>query len=585
MDSKKPSVKILICYHKPDRLFKDEVFTPIHVGRSNAKKRMGENDPNLKWLTENMIGDDTGDNISDKNNSYNEITALYWAWKNYEELGSPDYIGLMHYRRHFIFRKSHDVVEAVDEIDSDYYSRINYNEDSIAHLFDDCDYVAHIGRVDNIYKHYKENHHIEDLDLAISILKDKYPEYSATADRYLNMSYCNLCNMFILPKKEFFEYCEWLFNILFEFERRVDLTDKRLFISERMTGIFIEHLKSRGMRQKSLSATFLRSKIRIPVAIPFVKGERFAAATLISSVLASKKDDVSVDFSLFCNGREECEDAERLKHAVFGDNTLEIIDARQKLAELSFKETDFDLPRQYPLVLPVLMPTKNKVLYLNSRCLFLRDISDFFITCNNDEFDALTLPRENGGDDGRDVYSINAARLRKYKFTESVAGNTDGKSTYEVFKENSKSGVNSFAWWIYNISTQEKDGALYYRDCTRVDNKYRVFERALLYFDEAMTPYVNVQGLYSHFWWENSMRVPSEVGFDLQSENIRSIMHLQNVSLHKYCTTERDNKKPKQKSINQIRVEKFKRYYKNHGFWKTIKHCFRKFKEKYLSRA
>ena len=103
MEKKGIKVKLLVCYHKPDVLLKDDVLTPIHVGRALARKRMKADDPRLKWLLENTIGDDTGDNISEKNDSYNELTALYWAWKNYGELGDPDYIGLMHYRRHLYF--------------------------------------------------------------------------------------------------------------------------------------------------------------------------------------------------------------------------------------------------------------------------------------------------------------------------------------------------------------------------------------------------------------------------------------------------------------------------------------------------
>ena len=110
-------MKLLICYHKKDVLLKDDVLTPIHVGRVLARQRMGEDDPQFKWLEENMIGDDTGDNISDKNSSYNELTAVYWAWKNYDKLRNPDYIGLMHYRRHFIFRESSNVVENVRGIE------------------------------------------------------------------------------------------------------------------------------------------------------------------------------------------------------------------------------------------------------------------------------------------------------------------------------------------------------------------------------------------------------------------------------------------------------------------------------------
>lgn len=69
-------VKLLVCYHKPSFLLKDSVMTPIHVGRTNAKLRMGEADKNYQWLVNNMIGDDTGENISDKNDYYNEMTAV-----------------------------------------------------------------------------------------------------------------------------------------------------------------------------------------------------------------------------------------------------------------------------------------------------------------------------------------------------------------------------------------------------------------------------------------------------------------------------------------------------------------------------
>ena len=36
---KMKNVKLLICYHKPATLFKDEIFTPIHVGRAMQEKR------------------------------------------------------------------------------------------------------------------------------------------------------------------------------------------------------------------------------------------------------------------------------------------------------------------------------------------------------------------------------------------------------------------------------------------------------------------------------------------------------------------------------------------------------------------
>ena len=58
-----------------------------------------------------IAGDDTGDNISALNDYYSELSAQYWAWKNYDTLGNPDYIGFMHDRRHFLFNENIELME------------------------------------------------------------------------------------------------------------------------------------------------------------------------------------------------------------------------------------------------------------------------------------------------------------------------------------------------------------------------------------------------------------------------------------------------------------------------------------------
>ena len=143
-----------------------------------------------------MIGDDTGENISDKNYCYNELTATYWAFKNYEELGNPDYVGLMHYRRHFIFNTRSDMgVVEFDGMDDNYLSAIDYSDENVKNLVKGQDIVYYKGKVDNIYKHYCENHIKEDLDLAIKILKDLSPSYLATAKKYIAGNTGCFCNM------------------------------------------------------------------------------------------------------------------------------------------------------------------------------------------------------------------------------------------------------------------------------------------------------------------------------------------------------------------------------------------------------
>ena len=67
---------------------------------------------NKKQLSD-IIGDNTGINISKDNPYYCELTALYWAWKNYEKLGNPDNIGLAHYRRFLEFKKENSFIEKI----------------------------------------------------------------------------------------------------------------------------------------------------------------------------------------------------------------------------------------------------------------------------------------------------------------------------------------------------------------------------------------------------------------------------------------------------------------------------------------
>ena len=258
-------IKILVCYHKKSSLLEDNILTPIHVGRALARKRLDQENDEYEWLIANMIGDDTGDNISKKNSTYNEMTSIYWAWKNYGKLGNPDYIGMMHYRRHFILREGEIDVVHFDEMDEHYFEEINYSPENMQKLVEGCDFIAHIGKVNNVYNHYLENHRQEDLDLAFDIMYEKYPEYRAVAEEYLAGDYSNFCNMFIFSRRIFFQYCEWIFDILNEVEKQIDVSEKRFFISERLTGVFIAKLmKDVSLKYKIIPISFIDEPATIP---------------------------------------------------------------------------------------------------------------------------------------------------------------------------------------------------------------------------------------------------------------------------------------------------------------------------------
>ena len=575
------TLKLLICYHKKDVLLKDEILTPIHVGRTLARKRLGEDNPDFKWLVENMVGDDTGENISAKNSSYNELTAVYWAWKNYDKLGNPDYIGLMHYRRHFIFRPSIDVVEDVDGIDDNYFKRINYNKETIEHLFDDCDYVAHIGHVDEVYKHYKENHHIEDLDLAISILKDKYPEYATTADAYLKMSYVNLCNMFIMPRNMFFEYCSWLFDILQEFENKVDLSDKRLFISERLTGIFIEYQKRKGLRQKSLSATFIQAETRIPVVMPY-NPDVFRTAVTMASILKQAEKTTFVDFYIFHYGNAEDNKFSEFIKAHPG-NTIQLINVIDKLNDWHISRNQFAFPEHYPLIASEILTKLNKFLYLDERAFFFGDITRFYLACNNDEFAVLGLPQEKEvatKNISGNAFSINAARLRAHKFMDNVKDKCGNMTAAQVFSKYAAGQVNIFPWWIYNITDESKDGKIFY-DRHRGDQRWAVWEHAMLYYGDGVEPWRNIQALYSVYWWEVASEIPACIPFVHIDDDAADLFYAQSAEL---CEVRGggnyvpQNPRPAEQHVEPKpgAVKRTVRYFKLHGLKQTVKKIFSK---------
>jgi len=78
-------VKILVATHKNTQIKSNNYNYPIFVGSAITN-------PTTKYQR-----DDIGENISNRNNYYCELTGIYWAYKNMKS----DYIGLCHYRRFF----------------------------------------------------------------------------------------------------------------------------------------------------------------------------------------------------------------------------------------------------------------------------------------------------------------------------------------------------------------------------------------------------------------------------------------------------------------------------------------------------
>lgn len=197
------NVKIIIATHKKYQMPQDDMYLPVHVGAS------GKND--LGYTKDN-----TGENISELNPSFCELTGLFWAWKNLD----ADYIGLAHYRRHFSMVKKRDKWNSVltyKEIEP-YLGKIKVFVPNKRRYY-----------IETLYSHYSHTHYKEQLDATRIVISEKYPEYLASFDKVMKQRYGYMFNMMIMSKALLNDYCNWLFDILFELQERLDMPELSTF--------------------------------------------------------------------------------------------------------------------------------------------------------------------------------------------------------------------------------------------------------------------------------------------------------------------------------------------------------------------
>lgn len=247
-------IKILVATHKKYWMPDDDVYLPIHAGRE-GKAEIG------------YIGDNTGDNISAKNANYCELTGLYWAWKNLK----CDYIGLCHYRRYFASKNLH--TSNAEKKKAVILHRVDYEK-----LLQEYDVILPVKRnyyIETVRSQYEHAHNKRDLDEAERIIKELYPEYSEAFEKVMGRTKLHILNMFVMNKVLFNEYCNWLFSILFELEKRIDISsynqyEARVFgfISERLFNVWIE---KRRLKVKEVPVLFFEKQDLVKKILDFLK--------------------------------------------------------------------------------------------------------------------------------------------------------------------------------------------------------------------------------------------------------------------------------------------------------------------------
>ena len=183
-------IKILVACHKPAKVYQDEVYTPIQVGKALHPE-----------LDLGFITDATGENISALNSQYCELTAQYWGWKNLD----CEFIGLNHYRRYF---------------------DLPHNSKNIEGIFTNFDVIlaSPLYLNSSIFEFWCKALVPEDVYVAMKLLKKVYPEDYQKGVQFLGDRVFYPCNMFVCRKILFNDFAKWQFTYLEELRKRLRIS-------------------------------------------------------------------------------------------------------------------------------------------------------------------------------------------------------------------------------------------------------------------------------------------------------------------------------------------------------------------------
>lgn len=394
--SKKSKIEILVVNHKPSYVPENSLLKPIQVGVDVSGAKL----PGMAYY------DNTGNNISSKNRSYCELTAIYWAWKNLD----AEYYGLFHYRRYLSFADDHPgnpfAGKAYDTI-QDSLSEIRLEEPTMRRLIEANDLV--IPRKDDsslttknktIYEQYAQEHYIEDLDICVSYIEKKYPnvaEYSSA----LHTSQAYYCNMFIMKKEIFRGYCEFMFDVLSYFDKMRDISGYNVqqyrvngFLAERLTNIYIHYLKGQNKyRVKELQMTYYRNTDPLLRLEPIAKKDNVAIvlaannfyvpyiSTLLHSVAEYSSDNNTYDITIF--HQDITAENKALLQSEFktkGNINIRFYDMSARASEYSklFTKWHFTVETYFRLFIQDIMTGYDKVLYLDGDMIVKADVAELY---------------------------------------------------------------------------------------------------------------------------------------------------------------------------------------------------------------
>lgn len=403
----KSDVRIFVSCHKEVDTYKSDILTPVQVGAEKAKSK-------YPWAYQ----DDSGENISNLNPMYCELTAQYWAWKNMD----CDWYGFCHYRRYFNFSThtfdENPFGEVIDGfIDEDSQKRYCLTDEQITEAIKDYDIITtkfqdlkdFPGDFHTPIEHWRAAPSLYDRDLELlgEIVAQKYPEYSETYKSYMNNSKTCFGNMFIMKKDIFFQYCEWLFDILSEFENRYkpkNYSRESLrtvgHLAERLLNVFVLKYKddNPNIKHKELQCVHFErpDKLQIPKyslessadtkqTIPIVlAADDFYVpilTTAIYSTIENASQDYNYDVIVFhSNISSENQLIMKKFFAQYEHVSLRFLEVERLISKCKLTTSNEHISNEtyYRFLIQSLLPQYDKVVYLDSDLVVEGDISEIF---------------------------------------------------------------------------------------------------------------------------------------------------------------------------------------------------------------
>ena len=273
MDTLK-TFRIAVCYHREsEKYLQSDILTPVFLGRK------------LNGGCE-IQSDNTGDNISDRNYLYCELTGTYWLWKNVQ----ADVKGLFHYRRvlteqtaklkplrtklcyHYyqlksLFSNKSFLIQDKRRVENleDYLQEAKQFAERIPSLFNEqhVDVIAPTNMRSYIITNQQRFNEILDRDfmaLIVKTVEEVAPNYLDVFKETLAATTMSYANIIIARDKIFDEYCNYIFSVLFAVEKKIigegywrDIHEKSLsrrfgYIGELLTSSFVLCCERKGLR-------------------------------------------------------------------------------------------------------------------------------------------------------------------------------------------------------------------------------------------------------------------------------------------------------------------------------------------------